>query len=328
MSEKKDQIYRRLGSILIFITFITALTGCTQNIPTDFMSDEDLQTCDASVALMNTWHQMTTGSAKAEAYLVKPGEAVIKDPLSGIILPFTNQVDITFTQPPANTGVSYRHYRVVVYSIDGKNPQYVDDQYNVTAQPPNELHVTWTPPGSGKYLVAVFIRNLETVDGLFGSTAQMSLQLEAAEHNMQTWTINYGPYSLAYACVQIDIPSGKDVKTNLQIGTVGNIQNITVELPTKSNTFTLTPTLTKTVTRTATFTDTPTLLPSFTSTHLIPSFTSTATKKPPTIEPPTDTPEPEVNCSVNTTERDCVEINACHWVTNPASGAGSCEPRP
>lgn len=325
MFEKKKYFFRWLVSVLFVMIFTAAAGGCTPKIPANMMSVEDMQTCDDSAAMIQNDYGYKHGSAHAQDFLVKPAPAEITSPLSGVIVPYTTNVEIKFEQPPADAQVTYRHHRVLAFTIDGKLLERVGYQYSVTPSTTIHFHEFWTPPGPGKYLIAVLFRNLETVDALNGNIVEMGKQLELEISSMESFTINHGPYSFAYACVQIDVPTAVD-SNNPQIGTVGVQPNITMQVPTKTNTFTPFPTHTKTVTLIPSSTNTPTFIPSFTPTYLKPSYTPTAKKETNTSEPPTDTPVPAANCPGYTTQRDCEAVNECHWVTSPTN-PGSCENR-
>ena len=326
MSGRPFSFPGRVGYWLICLAVIGALTGCGPKL-TPSMSDEDLQTCDDSTAKMKQWSDVSMPSSNAQPYLVTPGEVDITSPLYGSILPYGKQVVIKFKQPPANAGVLYRNYRILVTSITGSNLDRVGDQYAVVTQPPTDFQVTWTPPGSGKYILVVLIRNLETIAFLGGNTEAMGEQLQLKLSMMEDFDIHYGPFSLAYVCVKIDVPKAGEAIPP-QPGTIMPLQNVTNLAPTITRTATLLPTITKTFTFTPFI---PTATSTFTSTPFIPTFTSTFTSIPPTRVPPTDIPPtdipstPAVICSNFTDERSCVANDACRWEIPPTGGPGVCK---
>lgn len=164
------------------------------------------------------------------------------------------------------------------------------------------------PPGSGKYIIHVFIRNLETLDYLLGNPVNYSEELAHTDSY-----INTGPFSAAHVCVQIDVPHAGQIVPQ-QPGTIGPVQNVTLSLPSATRTATLRPSTTRT--------------PTLTPTHTIATSTFTRvppTHVPPTPIPPTDIPPSEVvSCSSYSDERACVANDACKWESPPIGGPKSC----
>lgn len=322
----------RVVYYLICIAVVGALLGCTPKIPKG-MSDEDLQTCDDTVAKMKQDYDVTKPPPASHPELVQPGVTEIAAPLSAGILPYGEPVVIDFNLPSADNGVLYRHYRVLVTSIKGMFT-YLDrvgNQYAVVNQNPTDLQLTWTPPGSGKYIVLVYMRNVGT-DASLGviDTGEIGNQLELQIAMAEEFTVYTGPYSVAYACIQIDIPKASEFNSS-QPGTVVPLQKITDLIPTITKTFTFTPTLTSTSTPKP---FTPTITFTATRKPFIPSFTPTFTLRPPTDVPPTairptdippTTPPPAFDCSTLTTQRYCEARNdVCWWEASP-TGSGVCK---
>jgi len=305
MSGRSKLIPGRVVVWLICMTVIAALMGCTPKLPPS-MSAEDLQTCDdyawKDEALVDNYDTLIG----THPYLALSGDVDLWSPLNGSILPYGEPVVIKFDQPPATPGVLFRNYRVIVTSLTRTNLEYVGDQYAVVGMSSFSLQVTWTPPGSGKYIINVFLRNLETLDWLLDNPANYSEELS---NTLGTY-LHYGPFSAAHVCVQIDVPKAGDIVPQ-QPGTVVPMKNVTITVPTATRTATHRPTVTKT--------------PTF-----IPSPTSTFTLKPPTRIPDTpipDTPIPPtavVSCSIYTDERSCWANDACKWEQPPTGGPGVC----
>lgn len=313
MSGRPFSFPGNLVYVLILIALISALAGCAPNIPNNMMSPEDLQTCDDLGAKMRKgYSEVSEPSSHTKPYQVTPGEVNITSPEYGSILPYGTPLVIKFTQPPADAGVLYRNYRVIVTTLTNSPYYWPGNTYAVVTQPPNDIQVTWTPPGSGKYLIMVLLANLETIEMLNGNTDYMSEQLAAKSMMMEDFDIDSGAFSTAFTCIQVALPTAGGAKTVGPV-TMMPLQNITLP-PTETRTATLTPTgtftLTFTPSLTATFT--PTLLPPKTKTP-----TSTPTNVPPT---------PVVDCS-QYDERTCpLHFDVCYW--EPGSTMpGVCKPK-
>lgn len=301
MSGRPSWIAGRVVYWLICMAVISALVGCAPKLPPG-MSAEDLQTCDD-----NAWEDEELSASyesliDTRPYLALPGDVDLWSPLTGSILPFGEPVVIKFDQPIATDGVLFRNYRVIVTSITGGNMEWVGSEWAVVDMSSFNLQVTWMPPGSGKYIIHVFIRNLETLDWLLGNPVNYSAELS---NTLGTY-LHYGPFSVAHVCVQIDVPKAGDVVPP-QPGTVMPVQNITVLVPTATSTSTQRPSATRSPTSTA---------------------TSTLTPRPPTRVPPTSTtvpPPPAVICSSFITDLDCrAHDDVCQWAPPPIGGDPVC----
>ena len=129
----------KMGYWLICIAVIGGLMGCTPKVP-KAMSEEDLQTCDDSAALMKQNSDITKPVPVSHPNLVQPGEAEIDSPLSASILPYGEPVAIKFNLPPADAGVKFRNYRIIVTTLTGKWPiDWVGDQFAVVSSPASGL---------------------------------------------------------------------------------------------------------------------------------------------------------------------------------------------
>lgn len=301
-------IFGRVVNFLISMAVISALTGCAPKISPS-MSPEDLQTCDDTAATIkeNLSFPVSPYEAKYVPYMVTPGEAEITSPLYGSIIPYGEPVNISFTQPPPDPNVSFRILKVFVTPINTVNLSKLNiPMFSLSGKVPStypNFGINWTPGSSGKFIILVMFWNLK-----YGGNPEGFPR------------IDFGPPSLAYECVKIDVPKAGGAKT-LQPVTMMPLENITLP-PTITHTVTLFPTSTYTLTFTPTFTST--------FTPFIPTFTSTFTPKPPTPVPPTPVrptaipPTTVVDCSAFTEQRPCESNNACKWVTPPSGGPGSC----
>ena len=283
---------------------IGALMGCSPKL-TPSMSAEDLQACDDVAAkfgeALDNFFAFEEGIVPHIS--LRPGIAEITLPANGSALPF-GPVVIAFKQPPVDSGVDYRrNLQVRVRKIYTNDIQDVGNPYAVVLPYPTELEIPWTPPGPGKYIIMVLYRNLETT-GEDITNVQMGEQLEVEQ-------IAHGPFSMAYACVQIEAPKAGGANSTQPV--------IIMPLENKA---TLLPTVSRTVTPSTTFTTIPTLTPTK------PIATSTFTPKPPTPVPPTDIPPTAiVNCSAYLDKTICESDPACFWEQSP-SGAGVCKNKP
>ena len=297
----------RVLYLLICTAVIFTMKGCGPT-PVAQMSSKDLQTCDDRAAKIITALDDHFVSEIVPHISLRPGIAEITSPVNGSVLPFGPMV-IAFKQPPVDSGVDYRRNLQVrvgqIYSID---LPYVGDPYAVVLTYPTELEIPWTPPGSGKYILVVLYRNLET-------TGEDITNL-VMEGQLEDEMIAHGPYSLAYVCVQIDPPKAAGAQS-LQPVTMMPLGNI--PLP---------PTITRTVTPWPTITRTPTFTPTETATSTftrVPPTRKPPTPVPPTPVPPTPVPPTEVvvNCSAFGDETSCNASRMCTWVIAP-TGGGSC----
>ncbi len=318
----------RIFSCLVCIALSCTLLGCNKKLPQG-MSEADLQTCDDTAAQLKQNYDITKSPPPAHPELIQPGESEITSPLYGSILPYGEPVVINFTQPPATPGVTYRHYKVIVTSIKGMFDflDWAGNQYAVVTPADTNFQVSWTPPGSGKYIVYVEFQNIKAdVSMGYIDPGELSKELELQNYGNEDFTVYNGPYSMAYSCIQIDVPKVKDIN-NSQPGTMMPLQNITNVFPTITQTFTFTP-LPPTATATSTFT--PTNTSTFTPKPLPPTFTFTFTPKPPTPKPPTPKPPTDVptsapSCGDYGDARTCEAHDGCTWVTPPTGGPGSCK---
>jgi len=304
----------RVSYWLICMALITALSGCAPQIPKS-MSGEDLQTCDENAWEDDPLPYNYNDLINKHPYLAFPGDVDLWSPLTGSIIPFGEPVVIKFDQPPATSGVLFRQYQVIVSSFTGQILERLGSNYAVIGMSSFNTQVTWKPNKSGKYIIQVFLRNLETLDWLENNPSWYSEELA----NPLGTYIHTGPFSVAHVCIQIDVPkAGDDII--IQPGTVAPVQNVTFQVPT------ITKTLTRTPTATATFTFTPvtpTFTTTFTFTPLKPTFTSTRTPThiPPTVVPPT----PVVVCA-GMDQRTCeLHLDVCKWTVPPTGGPGYCE---
>lgn len=317
MCKKVILLLGKVGHWIFYIAVIGALVGCTPKLP-HVMSEEDLQTCDDTAAIMNQNSDITKSVPTLHPNLVQPSVAEVSSPLSGSILPYGEPVIINFKLPPANTGVIYRHYRITVNSITGLWPiDWVGDQFSVVSPSPTDLQETWTPPGSGKFIIYIWIRNIETESQYMGfSPETLGEELLLQSQMSSNIDIYTGPYSLAHVCVQIDNPKEGDIIV-VEPGTIAPLETIATIEPTFTKTLTFTQTI---PTFTATFTPTltmPTFTSTFTLTPLKPTFTSTFTPTP-------QKPKPVVNCSKYSDASSCKANHACIWKIPPTGGPGSC----
>ncbi len=297
-------ILGRVVNILICTAAISALTGCAPKISPS-MSPEDLQTCDDTAATIKEDFSfpVSANEAKYKPYLVTPGEAEISSPLYGSIIPYGEPVTISFTQPPPDDGVSNRILKVYVTPINTINLSELTiplfSFYGTVPSTYPNFGIIWTPGSSGKFIILVMFRNLRNG----GNPGPGGLAY-----------FDFGPPSLAYVCVKIDVPKAGGAKT-LQPVTIMPLENITLP-PTITHTVTLFPTSTYTLTFTPTFTSTFTPKP--------------PTPKPPTLVPPTAVPPTAVppttvvDCSAFSEQRPCEINNTCKWVIPPSGGPGSC----
>lgn len=294
----------RLVYWLICIAVILGLAGCAPKIP-EMMTDDELQQCvdTASAIQQNIFFAATPYDLKYKPWMVTPPLAEISSPFTGEVLPYGQAVKVAFSQPAPDPNVDFR--RMGVYVSPTSTIQFTEVKHPLyslsgmaKATIPDFVY-SWVPGSSGNFIVMVIFWNMRNGGNPKGIPS-----------------LDYGPPSMAYACVKVKPPQAGAVQP------VVPVEVIPLDVITGPTvTATLIPSNTATVPPTFTPTLTPTFTPTFTATFklMLPTFTKTFT--PTTV--------PQVNCSSYQTKDDCdAHYDVCEWYQPSPVASGTCINKP